>query len=75
MHGARCEALPTAQREVHVHEQTATGGCKCSDRFDKGTAVSAIVVVKIGTTFNLYCAWLLRDVSGALGSIICGPLG
>ena len=36
-----------------VHEQTATGDCECSDRFNKGIAIGAnspFIVFEIGTT-------------------------
>ena len=47
----------TASARREVHEQTATGGCECSDRFNKGTAIAAnpplSIVFEIGTTLTV----------------------
>ena len=49
----RLEGVHDNRARREVHEQTATGGCECSDRFNKGTAVAAnppFIVFEIGTT-------------------------
>ena len=33
------------RKEREVHEQTATGGCECSDRFNKGTAMMMMTFI------------------------------
>jgi hypothetical protein len=57
------ESITTTSARREVHEQTATSGRECSDRFHKGTAVAAnssFIVFEIGTTPTVLCVTLCR---------------